>query len=794
MKKQPKAVILIVLMLLSLSVLSSCISGNSPHDQGDGGANANSPTDGSDGNNITIDTEKYIPITMNGEAVIKIVSPYSKSNKVIDALNKIKNAFADKSIQLSEAYRTDNNPDTYEIIIGDGVDACSKYYIDPYDLGGGGYAIRVVDNKIIIAGGDDEALAYAINMFANDVLDLTSDLKNVTVDRKTNIFMPRTYDIKGITVAGNDIADYTIVCDVTNPDLLTCANDLHKVLYENAGYWLNVRESSNKSKIIIQLTDDAGYDGFRMVVRGNDLVIECAYPYLLLESMVELIEDNFAPGEERTIEFTAESEYTRHISTITYCTYGGAIGDGVADDFDAIKKTHERANITGQIVVADYGKTFNVGQHNESIKIMTDTVWTGATFIIDDSTLSPDGTAKDKNIFWVAPSHNGKNVSGITTLKAGQTNVGVTFSEPVLLKLYNNNVMQYIRKGANADNGAPQQEIILVDKDGNVDPSTPIMWDYDTVTAVMAYSVTDKPITITGGHFITIANAAPRRYTYYNRGISITRSNVTVRGLLHTIEGEGETGAPYGGFLSVSLCTNTLIDSVVLTGHKIYKLETDANNSMGTYDISFNSANDVTCLNCSQTNSITDTAYWGIMGSNYCKNLTYDGCVFSRFDAHKGTYNATIINSEIGHQKVNIIGAGTLIIENTVVYGDNIVNLRSDYGSTWQGDLIIRNVTLNNTGTATLINAGWSNHYFGYTCYLPENIIIDGITLAKGTSVYILPNLATGVDKATVSGVENKNQYVLTKEITILSNNNNYSYTISKNLTLFSSTILKDES
>jgi hypothetical protein len=214
---------------------------------------------------------------------------------------------------------------------------------------------------------------------------------------------------------------------------------------------------------------------------------------------------------------------------------------------------------------------------------------------------------------------------------------------------------------------------------------------------------------------------------------------------------------------------------------------------MGTYDITVSVANNVTFKNSSQTNSITDTKYWGIMGSNYCKNLTYDGCTFSRFDAHKGTHNATIINSEIGHQKISIIGSGTLRVENTVVHGNNIVSLRNDYGSTWDGDMIFKNVTLKNTGTATLINATWYNHYFGYTCYLPQNIIIDGITLSRGTSFYVLPKLKNGINTDTVDGGKNKNKIVLTETVSVVSNPNRYSYSISSNTTLYADVELKED-
>ena len=469
---------------------------------------------------------------------------------------------------------------------------------------------------------------------------------------------------------------------------------------------------------------------------------------------------------------------------LTYSAYG-AVGDGVADDFNAIKATHTYANANGLTVYAEEGKTYNLGQHNDNITIMTDTVWDGATFIIDDREVEASGPIRGRSIFNIAPEKTNYNVKIDGSLKAGQENIGVTFNTPVLLYIANSNVKQYIRYGANANSGANQQELILVDENGNVDPSTPIMWDYDVITSAIAYPVGDTPITVSGGTFITRANAAPREYTYYARNITVRRSNVTLTGITHLITDEGDTGAPYNGFFAISYCNNVCVENCVFTGHKVYKLSSDVNNSMGTYDISINSANLITFKNCTQTNSITDTTYWGIMGSNYCKNLTYDGCIFSRFDAHQGTYNATIINSEIGHQKLSVIGKGTLYIENTVFHSDTVVALRTDYGSTWDGEIIFKNITINNVGTPILVNAGWNNHYFGYTCHLPAKIVVDGVTLANKDYFYVLPNLPSHVDDPTVNGAENKNPLQLTETIIIASNPNGYKYYVSVNKELF---------
>jgi hypothetical protein len=135
-------------------------------------------------------------------------------------------------------------------------------------------------------------------------------------------------------------------------------------------------------------------------------------------------------------------------------------------------------------------------------------------------------------------------------------------------------------------------------------------------------------------------------------------------------------------------------------------------------------------VNCRQTNDINDGRYWGIIGSNYCKNLVYDHCTFSRFDAHMGVANATIRNSTLGHQGINAIGSGIFTVENTTIHGRHLISLRSDYGSTWQGEFVIRNCVFVPAGgrptSASLIGGSYSGqHDFGYTCYMPERITID---------------------------------------------------------------------
>lgn len=449
----------------------------------------------------------------------------------------------------------------------------------------------------------------------------------------------------------------------------------------------------------------------------------------------------------------------------------GAKGDGKTDDIDAIAATHVFANQNNLPVKADDGATYYIGSKNRTAVIQTNTDFGTAKFIIDDTEVQ-DRTA---DIFLVISGKQPFNLEGLTALKRNQGKIDVSLPGPCLVAVTNSNVRRYIRFGPNQNNGSPQTDIFVVDKNGNVDMDAPIIWDFDQITHITALPVDEKTLTITGGHFTTIANRAESKYTYYSRGIAIRRSNVIVDRLEHRVTGEGDHGAPYGGFLNIRDCSYVTVQNTILTGHKTYRTIGSAGVpvSMGTYDINVNRALNVSFVNCKQTNDINDTRYWGIMGSNYSKNLLYDNCTFSRFDAHMGVANATVRNSTLGHMGINAIGTGTFTVENCTIRGRSLINLRSDYGSTWQGEFIIRNCIFVPAGgrptSASLIGGSNSGqHDFGYTCYMPERIIIENLriddsnhpTNYQGPAIFanFNPNMT---DNAYVE----KFPYIITKEV-----------------------------
>lgn len=439
-------------------------------------------------------------------------------------------------------------------------------------------------------------------------------------------------------------------------------------------------------------------------------------------------------GENAQLEVNVSPKDVRKFKargSVRYSNFG-AKGDGKTDDIDAIAATHAFANQHSLPVKADNGATYYIGGKERTAVIQTDTDFGTAAFIIDDTQVQNLNAA----VFIVASSLQAFKLEGVTSLKRNQKKINVAVPTNCLVTVTNSNVRRYIRFGLNQNNGSAQTDIFALDKNGNVDMAAPIIWDFDQITEISALPIDEKKLSIRGGRFSTIANQAESKYTYYSRNITIKRSNVVVDGLEHRVTGEGEHGAPYNGFINVNNCAYVTVQNCILTGHKTYSTIGAAGKpvSMGTYDLIVNRALNVSFLNCSQTNDIKDSKYWGIFGSNYSKNLLYDQCTLSRFDAHMGVANATIRNSTLGHMGINAIGSGILTVENCTIYGRNLVNLRSDYGSTWQGEFIIRNCTFvpasGNPVSASLIGgSNASDHDFGYTCYMPERISIENLKI-----------------------------------------------------------------
>lgn len=427
-----------------------------------------------------------------------------------------------------------------------------------------------------------------------------------------------------------------------------------------------------------------------------------------------------------------------------YLTYEqfGAVGDGVADDMPAIVRTHAEANRLGLPVRARDHALYRIANRSATAEIGTDTDWGDASIVIDDRDLD----RHDTPVFHVKSLTVTEAPFAIDSLRYGQTHIDNPTGKELFVRVWNDEHIDYIRYGGNQDDGTARYDCLNIASDGTL--STPVSFDFDKITRIYAETVDTDTLTLSGGHFTTIANRCESRYNYHNRGITVDRSRVRIHGLTHAVMGELEHGAPYNGFLIIAGCVHVTVEDSVFCAHRTYYTMGSGGVTvpMGTYDITFSSAIDVTFRNCRQTTDITDRAYWGLIGSNNCREILVEDCTFSRFDAHMGVTDCTIRRTNLGWMGITAIGFGTFTLENVTSYGDWFVNLREDFGCSWRGKFVIRDCTWHCRGKLhplfRAVNPGV--HDFGYECVLPD-VEIDGFTVAGAEdagalSVYCDPN------------------------------------------------------
>lgn len=266
-----------------------------------------------------------------------------------------------------------------------------------------------------------------------------------------------------------------------------------------------------------------------------------------------------------------------------------------------------------------------------------------------------------------------------------------------------------------------------------------------SITQILIYRTDDEPITIENGNFYNICCRAVAetefkvKYQAYYRGFELFRPNVTIKDIKHRMQKEpdmhiiqsptthvcdlnsgknvcGRYGSrqesyPYYGFFFIQYTSNLNIIDCDLTGHTVYYEDRPATGTTGgkipdpvpagSYDFVVEHSCSVSFYNVTQgfsekennpseenNTGLGDERYWGIMSSNGSKNMRFEKCKINRFDAHQGFWNATLIDTTIGHS-FNVIGGGTLNAIRVIKESSNngFIHLRSDYGATFRGDM-----------------------------------------------------------------------------------------------------------
>ena len=563
----------------------------------------------------------------------------------------------------------------------------------------------------------------------------------------------------------------------------------------------------------------AGNTGFRVVEDGDSLIIECAHKGKFEEAFNEFYSTfSMKQGDVNITKFNGKTDFTTIYYSDFGVKGDGKTDDSAAIRAAHNEANANNQTVVGDKNAVYYiGKVstpilIKTDVDWRGAKFIFDASEfqpgdSGNVFKIDNDSLPSNFYTKDDPVLkrLNESAVDGLVFKGINHGEDRTTKIDVGIREPLMLKVFNSDARVYIRWGYTDTAGGQQCEVVIVDENGNIDESTPFLLDYPKVTSITAYKIDVDPITVKNAtvesrnSLVNLLGA----YKSIAHSIEVARPNVTVENLKHvitqeyvyetptrknpatglwedvsaegfTVDSKGIvyqngkqykgtdvkpfTGFSYSGFIQISNTHNTLVKNCVFQARYHYE--------EGTYDISCSYANKILFKDCTQSNFFekdkdgNDTkvanigTYWGISGTNYCKNMYYEDCVLTRYDAHCGVYNGGIKGGKIS--VLRLIGGGTFTIDGTEFYARSTpIQLREDYGATFNGNLIIKDTEFKHiwgSGTnwdMTIIDAPTANIYNGYGTYFPSleisNIKVE--TTATKVNLITLCNQTYSKDK-----------------------------------------------
>ena len=441
----------------------------------------------------------------------------------------------------------------------------------------------------------------------------------------------------------------------------------------------------------------------------------------------------------------------------------------------------------GYEVRAEEGKTYHIYKldKTESIAIQTNTNWNNANIVIHDEDIN-DKDTRNYVIFRIDSGINNVTINDSTILENIKINKQTTKIEELagygqcLCIAYNADKRQYIRSGSNINTGASQEDIFKIDNEGNV--LNEIQWDFEKITSIRLIKIPEETITIENANFTTILPEEDyeQESGYFNRNIICNRSNTIISNINHNINNTERIAGPYFGFIKISYVADVTLKDSSLYSHKY--------SQKSNYDLILEHSTNITIDNVT-SNDIEDNYRWGITGSNYTKDIIYKNCILNRIDAHCGVHNLTVENCTIGIKGFTLTGSGKLNIKDVTRIGSgSFIELRADYGSTWEGTINIEDCTYKPTNANKIISftVTYDNgklHDYGYDLYLPNinitNLKIEDENNTNNSNEYYIfynPSDRTGTENGDMT-----NAYNLPENITV----NSYETTSGKKIKLF---------
>ena len=436
----------------------------------------------------------------------------------------------------------------------------------------------------------------------------------------------------------------------------------------------------------------------------------------------------------------------------------GVVGDGVVDDGPAIKSAHTWANANSKKLWYPPGEYYI--RDAKEIVIEHDVDASQATIIVDTDIHTRSYLyiirSKQPYSYDISP-----DILSQLEVNRGTTRIPELAGHgDAIIRLENENKKVYIRYGANKNQGVSQFDKFVIDDQGYL--KNDVVWDFETITGGKVLPIDPKYINVVFGKWVYNNNLEDD--ISVQRNIHIRRSRVKLS-VGEEITRPVAPLAHFEGLIATTLAYDVEIYDTTLEV-KPARLNS-AGVRTGTYGLQVADTISLTFRNV-RSKAIPDTFDgWSIMGGNRLKDFRMIDCDMNNVDSHQGSHNISIKNSTIGSRGIHLTGTGRLHIEDVTIAGaQDVVSLRQDYGASWEGSIVIKNVTHKpKSGSLPHVVSGDPVHVsdFGYDCYFGTDITIDGYTVYD-ENITLPLRLIRIHDRPNAGKV---NDYILPKTISV---------------------------
>lgn len=446
-----------------------------------------------------------------------------------------------------------------------------------------------------------------------------------------------------------------------------------------------------------------------------------------------------------------------NVDRVNYKMFG-AKSDGKNDDGEQIKMAHDYAN-KYDIPVENSRGEFWIIKAND-INIQTNIQWGTTIFHIDEryNTRTPRIKVTERQESVKIHLSEGDKRAVLDGLKAKDNNIPALarYANSLIVIVDTNDKAVARQGGSSRGTARSKQDFFVVEEFGRILGD---VLDFNDYTSLTVYPAAKSYLTVEGGTFLLSGHSSELMDNgYMLNGIQVTRSRTIVKNQWVGLEpGKRDIAMlARSGFYAFSRAYDLQLKNIRQIPYEKTRATKETTVPQGTYGISCN-----TIMNAFFSNITADAGsiHWGVFGTNHVKNIKIERCVFNRFDVHSFGWNISIKDSHIGEKGITVTGGGELRVENSSSRGViAFITLRNDYGSRWDGDIVVKNCRYYASGPRGLSLLRYGNRDLNYMYEIGyarsitiENMEIDYQSEPTSTVPFWLISLPT-IESYTNSG------------------------------------------